>query len=306
MQAYIDAHHPTGGHVRHPALGLQDKLRVVAIGPAQESHPLDLLHGEGRDGPRAHQPHPPNATALGEGQVPPVGIQRPAGDLVLHRATVMLEAGIALLARTPRLAVLVEAANRLPGAVGSRLAGLGGEGCDEGHLVGQATAGELQVGGADPPSVHPEPQTPIAEELGDADGLVEGRALSRAHPEFVVVEEHLACRLRLAPVPHPGTASYPSGGHPERVCVKRRAHSSPACKQGHSGPFSVRKRPHDISLPSEWSRPPARWRMSTPFLSVPLQTTRASFPACRFPVAISVWTRYSVPHGWPHGTGDTQ
>src|SRR5262249_46458033 len=83
--------------------------------------------------------------------------------------------------------------------------GVGVEGCDEGDRVGQAAAGQLQVVLADPAPVQPQPQAGGAEELGDADSLVNGRLLGGAHPELVLVDQQLACRLRVALLPHPGT-----------------------------------------------------------------------------------------------------
>jgi hypothetical protein len=69
-------------------------------------------------------------------------------------------------------------------------------GRDEGDRVSQASVRRLQVirGGA--PSIHPEPQTFVADELGGANGFSNGHLLGRGEPQLVLVEEQRSCRRR--------------------------------------------------------------------------------------------------------------
>ena len=73
----------------------------------------------------ADEPHPPNATAIGEGEVAPVWLELPSRRLVLDAAIVPLERGIALLARLVGLAVLIEASDGEPGPISTGLTSLG-------------------------------------------------------------------------------------------------------------------------------------------------------------------------------------
>src|SRR5262249_21578574 len=152
---------------------------------------------------------------------------------------ILLEARVALLARTLLWAVGVEAADRCPGAGGSRLTRLGVEGCDEGDRVGQAAAGQLQVVLADPAPVQPHPQAGGAEELGDADSLVNGRLLGGAHPELVLVDQQLACRLRVALRPHPGTTPDLLRRSPGARVGQAQGPFIPRLKPGAFWPYSV-------------------------------------------------------------------
>jgi len=149
------------------AVHLEDELGVGAIRPTQQPHALDLLTGEGGQIPRADEPYPPNATAVGEGEALALLVQLPPGLLVLHRAAVALVAGIALLSGSLLAAVGVEPLNGGPGASGGRLTGLGVEVGGERILLGQAGAEGLQVVRADTPPVHPQAHALIADELGD-------------------------------------------------------------------------------------------------------------------------------------------
>jgi hypothetical protein len=97
LQAYINPHLGTRRLMGDLPLDLHTELDIVAAGPVEEAYSLELLVREGLNAARAHQPHPPDATTVSEGQMPPVGIELPARHLVLYRAVVMLETGIALL-----------------------------------------------------------------------------------------------------------------------------------------------------------------------------------------------------------------
>ncbi len=79
-------------------LSVVTELDVVAVRPSHQSHPLDLLQRKRLDAPRADQSYPSDTEAIGEGQMSSVGIELPAGDFVLDRAIVVLEARVAFLA----------------------------------------------------------------------------------------------------------------------------------------------------------------------------------------------------------------
>src|SRR5215471_14149618 len=117
-------------------LYLEGKLRVVAICSAYQPDSLDLLAGEGGQIARADEPHPPNATAVGEGETLALPVQLPSRLLVLHRAAVALVAGIARLPWTLLPAVGIKALDGGPGAGGGRLAGLGVDASGARVLVG--------------------------------------------------------------------------------------------------------------------------------------------------------------------------
>ena len=145
-----------GDMLNHP-VGLNAKLDVVAVCPSEQAHPLDLLDREGLDllPLVSNQPHPPDATAIREGQVPAVGVQFPARLLVLHRAVIVLEAGIALPARFLLLAFAVELLDGKPGTGGGGLSGLGVEPSGKGEVFGEDGAEALQVIAVSAARIHP-------------------------------------------------------------------------------------------------------------------------------------------------------
>src|SRR5713101_7066666 len=79
---------------------LHRDLHIVAIGPMHDAYPLDLLERKGLYMliGVVNQPQSPNATAIGEADMASTLVQLPTCLLVLNRAIVMLEPGIALLA----------------------------------------------------------------------------------------------------------------------------------------------------------------------------------------------------------------
>src|SRR5262249_46226699 len=96
----------------------------------------------------------------------------PSGRLVLHRATVALDVGRALLAGAPLAAVGGEARDGGAGPCGGGLARLRVEAGGKIELVGQARAEELEVVGADARLIHPQAHALVADELGGTDRLV--------------------------------------------------------------------------------------------------------------------------------------
>lgn len=102
----------------------------------------------------------------------------------------MLELRIALLARLLLLAVLVEARNRGPGSIRRRLPSLGIEADGKRVRAGKDCTIALQVILADAALIHPLAQARIANELRDADRLINGRILFRRASQFILVDQH--------------------------------------------------------------------------------------------------------------------
>jgi hypothetical protein len=154
-------------------LHLEDELGVVAICSAQQAHP-------------------PNATAIGEGEALARRVQLPPGLLALDRATVALEAWIPLFPQSPLAAVGLEALNGGPGAGGGGLAGLRVEMGGKIELVSQAGAEHLEVVRGDTPPIHPEAKGFVADELGCADVFIDRRRLGAGEAQLVLIDEHAA------------------------------------------------------------------------------------------------------------------
>src|SRR5260370_26503466 len=95
------------------AFCLDAKLDIVAISPAQETHPLDLLDRESSDllFLVAHKAKSPDATPIGENDVLAIGFQLPSGLFILDTSIVVLKLGIAFLPRPVFAAVVIEARN---------------------------------------------------------------------------------------------------------------------------------------------------------------------------------------------------
>ena len=192
VQTHIDPDLFASGNMLDAAVCLYSKLDVVAVRPPYNPHPLDLLDGERCNLLLlvADQPHGPDATAVREGEVLAVRLQLPARLLVLHAAVIMLEVGGALLAGPVVLAVIVEALDGEPGAVGTGLPGLGVEPAGKRVLFGKVGAQALQVVPAGAAHLHPEPQGLVPDKLDDAHGLLDGDLLRRCPVQFVLIAEH--------------------------------------------------------------------------------------------------------------------
>ncbi len=81
------------------ALDLESELGIVAIRSADQTDPPDLLDGEGGEVSGANEPEGADPRPVGDGELLTIGCELPAGLLVLHTPVVMLELGIAFLAR---------------------------------------------------------------------------------------------------------------------------------------------------------------------------------------------------------------
>src|SRR6266566_2635114 len=97
-------------------LCLHGELSVIAIGTMHNAYALDLLGGKGCNVLFlvAHEPQSFNTTSISQSDMFPVRFQLPTCLLILNRAVIMLEPGIALLPRLVVLAVVIEAGDSKP------------------------------------------------------------------------------------------------------------------------------------------------------------------------------------------------
>jgi hypothetical protein len=108
--------------------------------------------------------------------------------------------------------------------------------------MGQATAGHLEVTGTNVLPIHSHAQAGIADALGAANGLSNGRLLSGSGPQFVHVEEQRSCRLRhprrRAPATQLKVPQRTPGGHD--------AGMQPPLEAGAFWPRFCTRRPHQV------------------------------------------------------------
>ncbi len=175
-------------------LGPNPELDVVPIGTTDNPHPLDLREREGFDVLRgiAHQSQASDARAIREREVLAIGFQSPAGRFVLYRAVVMLELGIAFLARLAVLAVVIEPRDRKPRARGRGLSCLGVEAPGRRVVGSKNGAVALQIVLVRPSPVQPQAQALVPDELDNPNRLLDGSVLGFAPVEFVFVDQHAA------------------------------------------------------------------------------------------------------------------
>ena len=81
--APVDPCHRACGDMLAAPLHLEDELSRVAICSPHQSHPRDLLTGEGGQLPRADEPYLPAAAAVAERETLALPVELPAGLLVL-------------------------------------------------------------------------------------------------------------------------------------------------------------------------------------------------------------------------------
>ena len=180
-------------------VSLDTELDIIAIGPLDNSHPFDLLDGKGFNVLLgiANQTHAANATAIGEGDVLAIGRELPACLLVLDTSVIVLKRGKAFLAWFVVFAVVVEAGNREPRSVGTSLTGLRVETSRKGKITGKDRTITLQSILVGSTSVHPETQALIADELYNANGLIDRSELPLRAINFVLVDQHPTCPFAL-------------------------------------------------------------------------------------------------------------
>src|SRR5712691_2870893 len=169
------------------------ELHIVAIGPMHNAYTLDLLRGEGFNLllAIAHEAQPTNPTPIGEGDMPAIRIQFPAGLFVLDGAIVVLKLGIAFLARFLLLAILIEARDGSSGPISTGLTGLRIEAGGKRILLGKHSTITLEIILAYPALIHPEAQALITDELCDPYRLINGGILLFGAVKLVLKNQHL-------------------------------------------------------------------------------------------------------------------
>ncbi len=195
----INPHLFPSRNVFNMPVNLDAELDIIAIGPLDNSHPFDLLGGKGFNVLLgiANQTHAAYATAISEGDMPAIGRELPARLLVLDTSVIVLKRGVAFFAWFVVLAVVIEAGNREPRSVGTGLTGLGVETSRKGKITGKDRTIALQSILVGSTSVHPETQALIADELYNANGLIESSELPLRAINFVLVDQHPSCPFAL-------------------------------------------------------------------------------------------------------------
>ncbi len=195
LEPNINAHLSTRCHMLHLALCLDSKLVIVAVCPLDNTHSLDVFDREGRNllVLVADQTQTPDGCGIGEGEVASVGVQFPPGLLVLHTSIVVLKLRIAFLSQLVLAAVVIEALNGRPCAVGADLSRLRVQASGKGVRFGKHGTGALQVIVGDATLIHPEAQAFVADELHDADGFINGDVLLWLACQFVFQCQHGTC-----------------------------------------------------------------------------------------------------------------
>ena len=197
--AYINAFLFACGDMLNYPVSLDGKLHVVAISTSHDANPLDLLRGEGFNVlfGIADQAKATNPTAIGEGDVFAIRFQLPSLYLIFYTAVIMLESGIALLARCVQLAILIETGDGKPGTIGTSLTGLLIETGGKTVLFGQRGTVALQIILGGTTLIHPLAQALIPDELDNPNRFIEGLILPLTGVNLVFVDEHRCLAFRL-------------------------------------------------------------------------------------------------------------
>jgi hypothetical protein len=138
----------------------------------------------------ADQPHTPGVTAIREGDVFAIGFNLPSRRFVFHRAVIVLELRIALLAGLLVFTIFIEAGNRRPGSISRSLTSLGVEPRCERELFGKLRTVALKIILGDAMPIHPLAQTLVADELDNANGFINRCILLCISVQFVLVDQH--------------------------------------------------------------------------------------------------------------------
>src|SRR5438132_6619240 len=120
----------------------------------------------------------------------PIRFQLPASLFVFYRAVIMLELGIALLARLVVLTVLIETGDSEPGSICTGLTSLRVEAHRKRILTGKGGTIALEVILTDALLIHPQTETRISDELHHANGVVDSGVLRFVCIHLVLVDEH--------------------------------------------------------------------------------------------------------------------
>src|SRR6266853_4178146 len=129
FQPYINAYLLSRRLMHDGTLCLDSELHIVAIGSMDNAYPFDLFKRKGCNLLLriADQPQASNTTPIGEGDVLPIRREPPSRCFVLHAPVLVLEPGITFLAWLVVFALVIEARNGKPGAIGTGLPSLGVE-----------------------------------------------------------------------------------------------------------------------------------------------------------------------------------
>jgi hypothetical protein len=120
----------------------------------------------------ANETQSPNPTAIGEPDMFPIVRELPPRGFVLDAPVVMLKSGIAFLAWFLRLAVLIEAVDRKPSTVCTRLTSLGIETSGKGVFFGKSGTAALQIVLVDAVPIHPQTEALVSDELHYTNGFI--------------------------------------------------------------------------------------------------------------------------------------
>src|SRR5581483_121224 len=114
----------------------------------------------------------------------------PASLLVFDAPVIVLELGIALLARFVVLTVGIETGDRQPGSISTGLTGLRVETACKGILFCEDRTVALQIIPVDAPAIHPQAQALVPDELDDPDSVIDGLIVLCTPIELVLLNKH--------------------------------------------------------------------------------------------------------------------
>jgi hypothetical protein len=174
------------------ALGLDAKRCRIAINSSDKAYSLDVLDGEGFDALLLvpNQTETAYTTTICEGEVTTIRLKLPSIDFVFHRAVVVLKLGIAFLSRFLLFAIVIEARDSKPCTVSTGLTSLSTELPGKGIFLSKNFTVGLQVVFGDILTVHPQSQRFVADELDNADGLVNGGILLFVSIHLILIDQH--------------------------------------------------------------------------------------------------------------------
>src|SRR6266566_5376624 len=182
----------------HLALSLDAQLAIVAISTLEEANALDLLEREGGDGLFlvAYETKTANPTAISERDMFAINRELPASGFVLDTSIVVLELRIAFLPQLLFFAVSVEAGNSEPRSISTGLTSLGIERGGKRVFFGEHGTIHLKVMLAGV-FIHPFAHALVADELNDANRLIDSGRLGCVKSHFILVDQH--CLLPFPP-----------------------------------------------------------------------------------------------------------
>lgn len=192
LETYVDPNRCEAWAMLNLTFGLYAELDIVAIGTMNNPHPFDLFGGKGFNVLVlvAYQSQATNATAIHEADMLAIRFDLPASLLVFDAAVIVLELGIALLARLVVLTIIIETGDRHPGSISTSLTGLRVETGGKGILVCEDRTVALQIIPVDAPGIHPQAQALVPDELDDPDSVINGLIVLGTPIELVLLNKH--------------------------------------------------------------------------------------------------------------------